>query len=196
MMHHKAAAVGLVAFGLASTGAAQRPLDVEPIVGHWETAREGGETIVVADARKWTTEKADAPFPLAAVRGVNDFAGGVLSVKFKLVAGESDQIAGIAFGITPASEYYYARYNTKDGNVAIWRFENGARRRLIEGTSHRQLPLNTWHDLRVEVRGTRVAASVNDTLRVEYLLPAPVSGRVGFYTKRDSVTAFKSFAVR
>jgi hypothetical protein len=196
LIRHKAAAVGLVAFGLASTGAAQRPLDVDPIVGHWETAREGGETIVVADARKWTKEKADAPFPLAAVRGVNDFGGGVLSVKFKLVAGESDQIAGIAFGITPMSEYYYARYNTKDGNVAIWRFETDARRRLVEGTTHLQLPLNTWHDLRVEVRGTRVAASVNDTLRVEHLLPAPVSGRVGFYTKRDSVTAFKAFAVR
>jgi uncharacterized iron-regulated membrane protein len=41
MLHRKAAAVGLVAFGLSSIGAAQRPaLDVGPIIGHWEATRD------------------------------------------------------------------------------------------------------------------------------------------------------------
>ena len=190
-----AAAVGL-ALGLPALMLAQKvPFAITPLIGHWETAEEAGETIVVADARKWKTEKAEAPFPLAAIQGVEDFSGGVLAVKFKLIAGDSDQIAGIAFGLTPANDYYYARYNTKDGNVALWRFEGGARRRLADGTDHRQLPLNAWHDLRVEVRGTRVSAIVGDTLRVEHELPAPVSGKVGFYTKRDSVSAFKAFRI-
>jgi hypothetical protein len=197
LLHRKAAAISLVALGLTSIGAAQRPpLEVDPIIGHWDTIRDQGETVVVADARKWKAGKAGRPFPLAAVRGVKDFTGGVLAVKFKLIAGESDQIAGIAFGITAKGEYYYARYNTKDGNVALWRFENGDRRRLLDGTEHLQLPLNVWHDLRVEVRGTTVTASVNGTLHIEQALPAPVSGRVGFYAKRDSVTAFKGFFVR
>lgn len=193
----KAAAVVVFAAGLPAIAAAQQPpLAVDPIVGYWETVRDGGDPVIVADARKWNAGKAETPFPLAAIRGIDAFSDGVLSTKFKLVAGESDQIAGIAFGITPAAEYYYARYNTKDGNVALWRFENGARRRLVEGTEHLQLPLNAWHDLVVEVRGTRVVATVNGRLRLEHTLPAPVSGRVGFYTKRDSVTAFKAFTVR
>jgi hypothetical protein len=195
--HHKAAAVLAFIAGVPALALAQYPpLAVDPLIGHWETATENGETVIVADARKWQTEKADTPFPIAAVRGVRGFTNGVLTVKFKLVGGESDQIAGIAFGLTPEGEYYYARYNTKDGNVALWRFENGARHRLVDGTEHLQLPLNTWHDLRVEVRGTRVTATVNDTLRIEGTLPAPVSGRVGFYTKRDSITAFKSFSAK
>jgi hypothetical protein len=192
----KAAALVLLAGGLSATAVAQAPrLAVDPIVGHWETATDGADATIVADARKWKTEPADAPFPVAAVRGVTGFSDGVLRVQFKLVGGESDQIAGLAFGITPASEYYFARYNTKDGNVAIWQFVNGARKRIAEGTDHLQLPLGTWHELTVEVKGTKVIASVGK-LRVEHTLPAPVSGRVGFWTKRDSITAFKGFSAR
>ena len=194
-LKHKASPLVLVAT-MATMAAAQAPkLSVEPIVGHWETMLLNGEIVVTADARKWNTDKtATVPFPLAAVNGVADFTGGVLSVKFKMIAGESDQIAGIAFGITPKAEYYYARYNTKDGNLALWRFENGARTRLLDGTDHVQLPLNAWHDLQVEVRGRRVVITAG-TLRLEHTLPAPVSGRVGFYTKRDSVSSFKDFRI-
>jgi hypothetical protein len=193
--NRKAAAVALLALGLPALGFAQPALAVDPIVGHWEAILENGEPVVLADARKWRTEKAATPFPIAAVRGVENFTGGVMTVKFKLVAGESDQIAGLVFGLTPANEYFYARYNTKDGNVALWRFVDGDRKRIVEGHEHLQLPLGVWHDLRVEIRGTTVRASVNDKLHLEHTLPAPVSGRVGFYTKRDSVTAFKAFTL-
>jgi len=196
LREQKHAAVVALTLGLPWLAMAQQPvLQVDPLVGHWESATENGETIILADARKWQTVKAETPFPLAAVRGVNDFRDGVLSAKFKLIAGESDQIAGLAFGISPAAEYYYARYNTKDGNMALWRFADGKRTRMVDGTEHLQLPLNTWHDLRVEVRGTRVVATVNGKLRIEHTLPAPVTGRVGFYTKRDSVTAFRGFTI-
>ena len=193
----KVAAIIALVVGLPALALAQgSQLGVDPMIGHWETTTENGETVILADARQWKTEEADTPYPIAAVRGVTRFTDGILSVRFKLIGGESDQIAGIAFGLTPEGEYYYARYNTKDGNVALWRFENGARRRLVDGTEHLQLPLNTWHDLRVEVRGTRVTAVVNDRIRIEGTVPAPVSGRVGFYTKRDSITAFKSFSAK
>ena len=59
-----------------------------------------------------------------------------------------------------------------------------------------QLPLNTWHDLRVEIRGPVVRASVNDKLRLEHTLPAAVRGRVGFWTKRDTISAFKEFVAQ
>ena len=190
----KFAGLALVA-GLYALGASQAPeLAVDTILGHWETASEGRERHILADARKWKTAPATTPFPIAAVRGIDNFSDGVLRVRFKLVGGESDQTAGLAFGITPNREYHYARYNTKDGNVALWQFVNGDRRRILDGTEHQQLPLNTWHELRVEIRGARVTASVNDRLRLEHTLPAPVAGRVGFWTKRDSISAFKEFS--
>ena len=190
-----AAAAAVLAAGLPLLVHAQATLTVEPRIGHWETTTENGESVIVADARKWKTDVATTPFPIAAVRGVDNFTEGVISTKFKLVAGASDQIAGLVFGLTPKNEYFYARYNTKDGNVAIWQFVDGDRKRLVDGTEHIQLPLGTWHDLRVEVRGSTVRASVNGKLHLEHKLTAPLSGRVGFYTKRDSVTAFKGFSL-
>lgn len=190
-----AAAAALLAAGLPILAHAQPTLAVDPRIGHWETTVEAGESVILADARKWKTDEATTPFPIAAVRGVDNFTEGVLSTKFKLVAGASDQIAGLVFGLTPKNEYFYARYNTKDGNIALWQFVDGDRKRLVEGTEHVQLPLGTWHDLRVEVRGSTVRASVNGKLHLEHQLTTPVSGRVGFYTKRDSVTAFKGFSL-
>jgi uncharacterized iron-regulated membrane protein len=193
----KVASVVLLGSSVVSLAAMQPSrLTVDPIVGHWDHAADGGDAMVVADARKWKTEPATTPFPIAAVRGVSGFSNGVLRVQFKLVAGETDQAAGIAFGITPANEYYYARYNTKDGNVALWQFVNGDRKRILDGADHLQLPLGAWHELTVEVTGTNVKASVGDKLRLEHTLPSPVAGRVGFWTKRDSVSAFKNFSVR
>ena len=194
----KAAAVVLLAGAMSSLAAAQQrqELTVQSIVGHWELATDERPAAVVADARKWKTAPGTTPFPLAAVDGVKDFSNGVLRVQFKLIGGDSDQTAGLVFGLTPKNEYYYARYNTKDGDVALWQFVNGDRKRILHGTEHLQLPLNTWHELKVEVRGTKVIATVNDKLRLEHTLPAPVSGRVGFWTKRDSISAFKNFSVR
>jgi hypothetical protein len=194
-LKRNAAAVAVLTAGLPLLAHAQSPLAVEPRIGHWETITEDGATVVLADARKWKTEVAATPFPIAAVRGVDNFTEGVLTVKFKLVAGPSDQIAGLVFGLTPKNEYFYARYNTKDGNIALWQFVDGDRKRIFDGSEHLQLPLGVWHDLRVEVRGSTVRASVNGKLHLEQKLPAPVSGRVGFYTKRDSVTAFKDFSL-
>jgi hypothetical protein len=136
-------------------------------------------------------------FTIAAARGVTDFRGGQISVRFKLVAGATDQTAGIVFNLKPDGSYTYARYNTKDGNVAIWKFENGARTVLKHGEAHEQLPLDTWHTLTVTVTGANVTASAHGgTLTVAHTLPGPVSGRVGVWTKNDSVTAFRDYFVR
>lgn len=195
LLQKRAAVFVLFAAGLSAALAAwPSSLAVDPLVGHWEVVTEGEEPVVIADARKWKTAPATTPFPVAAVRGIERFGNGVLSVRFKMIGGESDQIAGLAFGIAPDGTYYYARYNTKDGNVALWRFVDGDRSRIVEGSDHLQLPLNEWHELRVEITGARIVASVNDKLRLEHVLPAPVSGRVGFWTKRDSITAFKGFS--
>ena len=186
--------IALLLAGSPVLAAVIQPLKVDAVLGHWEHRAENGEAIVVADATKWRADASPVGFPLATVSGVT-FSNGTLRTKFKLVAGEGDQIAGLAFNITPANEYYFARYNTKDGNVAIWQFTKGERVRLAEGKDHMQFPLHAWHDLHVTVSGRQVTAVVNGKLRLTHELPAPVSGGVGFWTKRESVTAFKAFAV-
>ena len=189
-----AAGVVLLAGAASIAALPQSPLKVNPLLGHWEHRFENGESIVVADATKWRAEASPTGFPLATVPGVV-FSNGALRVKFKLVAGEGDQIAGLAFNVSPKGEYYFARYNTKDGNVAIWQFVSGERVRIADGKEHLQLPLNTWHELHVTVAGRRVTAIVEGKLRLSHELPSAVTGGVGFWTKRESVTAFKDFSV-
>jgi hypothetical protein len=143
---------------------------------------------------------APGAFPLAVARDVQTFTTGALEVSFKLMSGATDQTAGIVFGLQPDGSYTYARYNTKDGNVAVWKFEKGERTVLLHGELHEQLPLNQWHTLQVTIapdstrKATVVAASVKGTaLAVRHTLPTPVEGRVGVWTKTDSVTSFKHF---
>jgi hypothetical protein len=154
---------------------------------------------------------APGAFPLAVARDIKTFPAnttktfpaGTLEVSFKLLSGATDQTAGIVFGLQPDGSYTYARYNTKDGNVAVWKFENGERTVLQHGEVHLQLPLNQWHTLQVTFgpdytrKGAVVSASVKgSTLAVRHTLPAPVQGRVGVWTKADSVTSFKDFIAR
>lgn len=202
----------------AAAAAAQRPADhtFVPLVGLWRAGTEDGRATITIDGTA-TTLKADeagavaafgagsaafakamaAPgvFPLATVRDVKALTAGRLSVEFKILAGATDQTAGVVFNLKPDGTYLYARYNTKDGNVAIWKFENGTRTVLAHGELHEQLAFATWHRLTVEIRGRSVDATVNDKLHVAHTLDRDVNGRVGLWTKADSVTAFRNFAV-
>lgn len=192
-----------------------------PVIGHWTHGDEGGPTLT-ANGEKWngastraeleartkplwavTTEKflahataADA-FPLAVASNVSGFSSGTVSVQFKLIGGKSDQNAGIVFGLVPSElDYYFVRYNTKDGDVALWRYSDGKRAVIAHGEpAASKLPLNVWHTLTLRLDGTRVTVTANDSITLTHDLPGTVSGRVGLWTKRDAVTSFRNFLV-
>jgi hypothetical protein len=208
------ASVALGAAQVQSQNAGPRPAVLVPIAGTWTADYENAQQILTingaAPAKAPDAEAANslfgesgktlvtalaAPgaFPLAVARDVKTFQNGRLSVQFKLIDGATDQTAGIFFGLEPDGSYTYARYNTKDGNVAIWKFENGARAVLKHGELHEQLPKGVWHTLEVTVSGRTVSATANGRFNVSHTLEAPVAGRVGVWTKADSVTAFRGF---
>jgi hypothetical protein len=189
------------------------------VIGHWTAVNDGGPALK-GDGAQWsgTTTRAQlesamrpffpspseqlvangiAPgaFPLAVWNGVTNFTEGEIRVQFKMLGGKDDQNAGIVMGLQPNGEYFYVRYNTKDGDAAAWRFANGDRIRIVHGTPAPLLPLGTWHELVVRVNGTKVVGTVNGTISVEHTLAQPLQGRVGVWTKRDAVTVFRNFRV-
>ncbi len=207
------AASFLLAASILAAGPAS--FDIVPVVGHWEVMIDAGEPAVMADARKWDGSSGPdlaavarvlfrsphlafarnmdpaTAFAFAVVKDVESFTGGTLRGRFKLIGGLSDQIAGFAFGLQPSGDYYYVRYNTKDGNLAVWEFVDGRRNVLVHGEHHAQLPLDTWHDLTITLDGRRVRGEMAGGFLVAYELPRPVTGRIGLWTKRDAVTAFR-----
>lgn len=150
-----------------------------------------------ADSSFVANAMSNGAFPFAVHDATTTFGDGVLAVDFRLDGGKSDQFAGIMFGLTSRGEYYAGRYNTKDGNVAVWTFANGERRVLAKGVGEKQLPLGVWHRLEVHIRGRDVTVRVvgHPELTHTHVLDAPVSGRVGLWVKRDAITAFRNYTV-
>ena len=161
-MHRPAIALVLIlAAGGASAAQSKSEHTFVPLVGLWRAGTEGGRATFTIDGSVPSTKPDEAGvratfgagaagfvtamsvpgvFPLAAIREVAEFKAGRLGVEFKIISGATDQTAGIVFNLKADGTYLYARYNTKDGNVAIWKFENGKREVLAHGELHEQLP--------------------------------------------------------
>ena len=208
--------IAIAGAAVATAVSQTQDLTLVPIVGTWEQGTEAGratltiqgssaaaaihdaaaKTLFGAGAAGLLKSVGAAPaFPLAVARDVADFRGGRLRVQFKLLKGTDDRSGGIVFNLKPDGSYNFARYNTKDGNVAIWRFENGKRTVLAHGEEHEQLPTGVWHSLVVTVAGNAVVAVANDKLRVRHTLDEPISGRIGLWAKTDVVTSFRGLQV-
>ena len=56
-------------------------------------------------------------------------------------------------------------------------------------------PTRQWHDLKVRIAGPKVAAYLDGKLYLEHVLPEPVSGRIGLWSKADSHMYFDDFSV-
>lgn len=208
---------------VATASAAWQSPALVGVVGHWTDVLEGGAAITV-DGTKWsgqtsTTDVASSgkrlfgstvsetllsnwtaggAFPLAIAPAVANFTEGTVRVQFKMVGGASDQNAGIVFALNPNGEYLYARYNTKDGDLALWRFTNGERALIVHGTGTSKLALGAWHELVLTVRGRNLTATVTGVpaIQLAHTLDAAPAGKVGVWVKRDAITTFRSFSVQ
>jgi hypothetical protein len=137
-----------------------------------------------------------ATFPLL-LKNDSNIKDGFIEVKFKAVAGSQDRAAGIVWRARDANNYYVLRANALEDNVVLYKTVNGVRSALdIIGRKggygvEERVPANTWHSLRVDFKAARFTASFN----VKQLFEVedstfPASGKVGLWTKADSVTLF------
>jgi hypothetical protein len=55
--------------------------------------------------------------------------------------------------------------------------------------------MNTWHTLEIAVQGTNLQASLEGKHLLDYTLPEAVSGKVGIWSKTDSVSYFDQYTV-
>jgi hypothetical protein len=138
--------------------------------------------------------KAYAYFPYAVINDVEEFREGVIRFRFKGVAGRIDQAAGILFDLKPNGDYYAVRANSLEDNLVLWQFKQG-RRGSVSWIKNTPTPTGQWHELKVEVRGTTVKSWLDGKLRLTRDLPQPVAGRVGLWSKADSVVYFDDIQV-
>lgn len=141
-----------------------------------------------------------ATFPLA-IKDVPSNRDGYVEVKFKAIAGSEDRAAGLVWRVRDANNYYVVRANALEDNVVLYKTVDGRRSELdIVGRKGGYgvkvpVPAAEWHTLRVEFAGTRFKVIYNGVgvFEVEDATFKD-AGRVGLWTKADSVTLFDGFA--
>jgi 3-keto-disaccharide hydrolase len=125
-----------------------------------------------------------------------------ISVKFKPVSGNKDQAAGIVWRYRDKDNYYIARANALENNVVLYKVQNGKREDLplkVEGRSYGKkapVPNNQWSELRVTAQGDLFTVWLNGQKLYEVEDGTfTEAGKVGLWTKADSVTYFDDLKI-
>jgi hypothetical protein len=154
---------------------------------------------------KWAIEKDDtapskpnvlrqsgqATYPICLKEATN-LKDGFVEVKFKPISGSDDQSGGLIWRARDANNYYVARANALENNVAIYDTVNG--RRTERKRASMKVAASQWHQLRVDFLGSHFTVTLDGAKAIEWDDQTfNEAGRVGVWTKADSVTAFDDF---
>ena len=203
----------------------QEKTDSEPshfvaVVGNWVVVKDGNKNVLLVDGRQWKrgdpsggladkaraiygsrheefidNVKAFAYFPYAVAQGIDDFRNGEIAMRFQVIEGSLDQCAGILFNLKPDGDYLAVRFNGKEDNLVLWTFNKGVRKFVKRAPEEVPLQAKEWHTMKIAVQGTRLEGYLNGKLLLQYTLPEPVSGKVGVWSKTDSVSYFDDYVV-
>jgi hypothetical protein len=118
---------------------------------------------------------------------------GFVEVKFKPISGREDQAGGLVWRAKDSNNYYVARANALEDNVTIYHTVNG--RRTEKKRASMKVAPNQWHTLRVDFQGTRFTVMCDGKKALEWEDDTfKDAGKVGVWTKADSVTLFDDFS--
>lgn len=140
-------------------------------------------------------------FPLCVYEGFSGRDVDV-SVKYKPVSGKEDQAAGIVWRYQDQNNYYIVRANANENNVVLYKVENGIRTDLPlvgKGRTYGmkiKIPSGEWGTLRIVAMDNKFEVYSNGAKLYEVEdATFPMAGKVGLWTKADSVTLFDDFTI-
>ncbi len=112
-----------------------------------------------------------------------------LTTKFKIVDGLVEQMAGMVFRFQDQKNFYVIRASALGNNIRFYKVVAGIRSQPI-GPSL-EVKLGEWHELKIECRGNKIRAWFNGREAIPELTDTSfASGKIGFWTKSDSVCRF------
>ncbi len=133
-----------------------------------------------------------ATFPVC-LKDDTSIKDGVVEVKFKALSGSDDRAGGVIWRAKDANNYYVARANALEDNVTIYHTING--RRTEKKRVNMKVASNQWHMLRVDFKENHFVVTFNGQKALEWEDETfKDAGKVGVWTKADSVTEFDDFS--
>lgn len=198
----------------------QEPKSFASIVGDWYVSEDKGNKVYSVDGRKWSKGtvasgvadksraiygdryaefldrvKAFAYYPLSVYKPVDNFKNGEISFRFKGVSGRIDQCAGIAFNIKPNGDYLIFRANCLENNIVLWKYVQG-KRTAVKWVYKMVTPPGHWLSLAMRVHGKKIEGNFNGMKVFDFEYSEPIDGKVGLWSKADSVMYFDEFTVK
>jgi hypothetical protein len=116
-----------------------------------------------------------------------------VSMKFKPISGRQDASAGIVFRFNDG-KYYVVRANALEDNFRLYYYDRG--RHQLATARVKAPALGQWHTVRVLAMGDRIQAWLDGTRYLDHRDSRFRLGRVGLWTKADSITAFDDLTIR
>lgn len=154
---------------------------------------------------KWTIEKDDtapskpnvlkqsgqATYPVC-IKDDTSLQDGFVEVKFKPISGKEDQAGGLIWRAKDPNNYYVARANALEDNVTVYDTVNG--RRTERKRVNMKVAGNQWHTLRVDFQANHITVTLDGKKAIDWDdATYKDAGKVGVWTKADSVTLFDDF---
>ena len=137
---------------------------------------------------QFAQDPADEHFPLLIYED-EAFDNFTLTTRFKTVKGVIEQMAGIAFRIQNETNYYVIRASSLGNTFRFYKVVNGQRGMLIGPEV--KIPSGVWHELTIECQGNEIRSQLDGKELIPPLTDNTFArGKVGFWTKSDSVTYF------
>lgn len=126
----------------------------------------------------------------------------VVTVKFKPFSGDEDKAGGIVWRYQDPNNYYIVRANALEGNVVLYKVQDGKRTDLplkaIGRTYGKKVPVpkGKWSTLSITAKGNLFSVALNGEKLYEVEdTTFPDEGQVGLWTKADSVTYFDNLEI-
>ena len=178
----------MTGFLLAAVGivAAQPP-------GRWLFGATGRGTARWTEDGAGLTYRGGAAFGWA-VLPETSLRDGFVQARFKPIAGREDQAGGVVWRWRDADNYYVARANALEDNVRLYHVVKGTRLQFAGWNG--KVSSGVWHSLRVDAKGDHFEVYWDEKKVIDaHDSTFSEPGKVGVWTKADSVTLFDDLTI-
>src|SRR5947208_2190730 len=136
-------------------------------------------------------QSGQATYPVC-IKDDTSLKDGFVEVKFKPLSGKEDQAGGVIWRAKDSGNYYIARANALEDNVCIYHTIKG--KRTEKKRTEMKVASGEWHTLRVDFTENHFTLTFDGKKAIEWDDKTfTEAGKVGLWTKADSVTLFDDF---
>lgn len=162
------------------------PADLINVLGDWKVDSDASAPSA-PNVMRQKGRFGDPDFPRVVIRDLK-FTDLTVRVRCRPESGGTDQACGLMFRLRDSDNYYVTRANALEGNVRLYRVVAGDRQQFASANA--AVASGQWHTLEATARGQTLTVSWDGAAVINATDATFDKGKIGLWTKADSVTAF------